>query len=84
VQQYEHEELLMELVASPYWKAYKLEVQKVSEGILNKLLGPSKTLVDLVEKEALAARLATLRDLSRSIEEAADRYSQQRRVNKDR
>lgn len=78
----EHEDLLMELVSSSYWKALKREAKTIEQSLIQRLTQPITSLSDLVAKEGNASKLAGLRELFAHVEEVAENHALQLRNEK--
>jgi hypothetical protein len=79
-----HEDLLMELVTMPHWRALKRETDEIQQGLLHRLMQPMTDLGDLVAKEGYSSRLAAMRDVFQHIErKAEDRAKQVRESTRD-
>lgn len=71
-----HEELLAELVGSPYWKAILREIDTLRESAEAQLIAPPAQLVDVVLKERAAGKLEGYRTLIRVMEAKANKVRQ--------
>lgn len=73
----EHQEILLELTTTHYWKALKRELSKALQQYQARLLSPADSEFGLIQKEATSARYDALERFFRSIEQNAERYARE-------
>lgn len=69
------DELLLELVSHPGWRVAVAEMDEMAQSIVNQMMQPSEGLMDLLKREAEAAKLVALRQVRARIENRANAYA---------